>query len=128
MISKIKLSVLSTCFMLGLSLVWNLHHNATAESRSTVQILRENGSRVFEILDACKDKKGVTLISPLVEALVDEASGATVKIYQYPPHLFDRSPNTCIGKCEKSFEPTILFPESDAPLILSCIKASIENK
>jgi hypothetical protein len=62
------------------------------------------------------------------EALVDETSGNTVKVYQHPPYLFDRNPKTCIGKCKNGFEPTILIPDSETFLLLSCIKISIENK
>lgn len=127
MISKNKFSIISICCIVGLTLIMNFY-NATAEGRSTVQILHENNSRVFEILDACKDKRGVNLIRPLAEALVDEMSGKVVKVYQYPPHLFDRNPKTCIGKCADGFEPTILMSESETLLLLSCIKISIENK
>lgn len=64
----------------------------------------------------------------LAEALVDKSSGKIVKVYQYPPRLVDRDSNICIGKCEDGFEPTIYTSESDNSLLLSCIKASIENR
>lgn len=110
--------------------LFTLADQALTKENSKVQILHEeNGLRVFEILDSCKEIQGINLIKGQADAFDDEHSSDTYVItYQYPPLLSDRHPQTCIGKCENGYAPVVYATTSDGPLLLSCMKVSIKNK
>lgn len=85
---------------------------------------------MFEILDSCKEMKGVLSVGNRADAFSnDETSNAVIKIYQYAPRLFDRLPSSCLGKCQAGYQPVILTVQPDEGLsILSCVKVAIENQ